>query len=53
MQIYKEMYYHLFNAMTDALALMEQQNYGMAVQRLMQAQQETEELYLEAGEQET
>lgn len=50
MEPYKEMYYHLFNAVTDALAMLAQQNYGLAVKRLKRAQQETEELYLKAGE---
>ena len=49
-ELYQRMYYHLFNAITDALAQMEQQNYGMAVKRLKRAQQETEEMYMDAGD---
>ena len=44
---YKKLYFHLFNAVTDALQAMEQQNYGQASTILISAQQETEEMYLE------
>ena len=44
---YKKLYFHLFNAVTDALQAMEQQNYGQASSILMSAQQETEEMYLD------
>ena len=37
MKIYKKMYLHLFNAVTDALAQMARQNFGAAAERLMQA----------------
>ena len=30
MEIYKKMYYRLFNSITDALAAMAQQNFGAA-----------------------
>lgn len=40
---YKKGYLTLFNGATDALALMEQQNFGMARQTLMQAQSAAEE----------
>ncbi len=43
---YKKMYYHLFNAVTDALSELENRNYGTAAARLKKAQQDTEELYL-------
>ena len=48
LELYKKMYYHLFNAITDALAQINQQNYGMAVKRLKRVQKETEEMYIEA-----
>ena len=44
---YKKLYFHLFNAVTDALQAMEQQNYGQATQLLIAAQQETEEMYMD------
>ena len=44
---YKKLYFHLFNAVTDALHAIEQQNYGQASAILITAQQETEEMYME------
>ena len=44
---YSHCYHVLFNAITDALAALEQTDYGQAAQILMQAQQRTEELYLD------
>ena len=44
---YKKLYFHLFNAVTDALQAIEQQNYGQAADLLISAQQETEELYMD------
>ena len=46
--MYKKMYLHLFNAVTDALAQMARQNFGAAAERLMQAQQTCEEIYPDA-----
>ncbi len=43
---YQAMYLRLFNAVTDAIESIEQQNYGTAKQQLILAQQETEELYI-------
>ena len=43
---YQELYFKLFAAMADALEYMEQDNYGLARQRLIAAQQETEEQYI-------
>ena len=40
----------LFNRVTDAIKALEQQNYGTARDILVKAQQEAEELYIEAGE---
>ena len=44
---YRKLYFHLFNAATDALQAIEQQNYGQASAILIIAQQETEEMYLD------
>ena len=44
---YKKLHFHLFNAVTDALQAMEQQNYGQAAALLISAQQETEEMYMD------
>ena len=50
MEPYKEMYYKLFNAMTDAIhQLMRLENVN-AIYTLMDAQQLTEEMYIEEGE---
>ena len=43
---YQTMYLHLFNAVTDAIESIEQQNYGTAKELLIKAQQDTEELYI-------
>ena len=45
---YQKAYHLLFTAITDALDAMQQQNFGQARQRLMSAQLQTEDLYLEA-----
>ena len=44
---YKEMYYHLFNAISDALCALEAHNSYDAVQILIAAQRWGEEAYLE------
>ena len=46
--LYKELYYQLFNAITDSLRMMEQQNFGMAIKRLKKAQYDAEEAYISA-----
>ena len=43
---YQKLYTTLFNAITDALEELECANYGTAKQRLIRAQQDTEEMYL-------
>ena len=48
MEEYKKMYLLLFNAITDALEQMEQQNYGTAKDLLITAQQKAEEIYITA-----
>ena len=45
---YQEMYFHLFNAITDALMQLERQNYGLAAERLKAAQVDGENDYLTA-----
>lgn len=45
---YKEMYFTLFNAVTDASAAIQNCNIGEANELLQQAQQKTESLYIEA-----
>ena len=49
-ELYKIMYYKLFNAVTDAMDDMGRANYGLAYNKLMAAQQLCEELYLDGGE---
>lgn len=48
--MYQKMYYTLFNAMTDALQAMGEQNYGTAREILEKAQQAAEEIFLDADE---
>ena len=48
--MYQKMYTTLFNAITDALNMMEDQDYAAAKLRLMSAQREAEEIYISAGE---
>ena len=45
---FEKMYHLLFNAITDALEEMQKQNIGLAQERLIGAQQKTEELYIDA-----
>ena len=47
---YERMYSALFNAITDALAQLEEQNYGISAEILRRAQREAEERYITAGE---
>ena len=48
--MYLAMYLHLFNAVTDSLAAMEEQNCGQARALLIEAQQRCEEIYLDGEE---
>ena len=43
---YEKLYHLLFNAITDALEQMKQQNYGTAKNLLITARQEAEEIYM-------
>lgn len=44
--MYEKMYHILFNAITDAMELMEQQKYQEALTLLEQASREAEETYI-------
>lgn len=46
---YQRLYTLLFNAVTDALEDLEQMNVGAAKARLIAAQQQAEEVYIEAA----
>ena len=48
MENYQKMYSTLFNAITDALAQIEKQNYGDAKSALIAAQKKAEEMYITA-----
>ena len=48
MENYAKLYHLLFNAITDALAQIEKQNYGDAKSALIAAQQKAEEMYITA-----
>ena len=48
MENYQKMYSTLFNAITDALAQIEKQNYGDAKSTLIAAQQKAEEMDITA-----
>ena len=47
---YQKMYMTLFNAVTDALRMLEKGNSAGAAALLKRAQQSTEEQYINAGE---
>ena len=47
---YEKMYHYLFNTITDVLEKLEELDIGTAKQKLMAAQQETEEMYIESEE---
>lgn len=49
---YTKMYFHLFNAMTDALRALDENDSARAVQILIAAQQRGEGAYLEITEEE-
>jgi len=47
---YETMYKILFNAATEAIDSIEQQNFGLAVDLLKKAQLDTEEIYIKVSE---
>lgn len=46
MQVYKKLYYYLFNQITDALEDINAMNFGAAKATLVTAQREAEEQFL-------
>lgn len=44
---YRKMYFKLFNAASDAVAKIKQQEYDCALSALIKAQRETEDLFIE------
>ena len=48
-ELYSKMYYSLFNHVTDAIDLLLRMEIVPAINLLMDAQQETEKLYIESG----
>ena len=53
MEMYESLYHMRFNAATDALEAMKEQNYGLARAILVEVQQKAEEYYVEQGLSET
>ena len=47
-ELYRKMYYSLFNHLTDAIELLQRMELAPAINLLMDAQQETEKLYIES-----
>ena len=47
---YKKMYLQLFSAITNALEAIASENYGIAKEILISAQQQSEEIYIESYE---
>ena len=43
---YEKLYHVMFNAATDAVRMLEEQNYGLAKEQLRKAQELCEELYI-------
>lgn len=50
MPLYKKMYFTLFNAITDALQKLDEHDSLQAQETLKRAQQQSEEMYMKAGE---
>ncbi len=46
MDEYRASYFTLFNGITDALVMLEQQNIGLAKERLIRAQQQAEDRFI-------
>lgn len=47
---YQQLYYRLFNGITDAIEAIQKQNYGLAKDILISAQCTAEDMYLDMGE---
>lgn len=50
MGMYQRMYLLLFNAVTDAIELLQRDDFAAAAETLVMAQKETEEIYIQSGE---
>ena len=48
MELYKEMYLHLFREIEKAIVHLEQNNVGLALDTLMHSTEYTEEMYISA-----
>ena len=48
--VYEKLYHILLDGAEKAIAAIEAQNYGLARELLIQAEQRAEEVYLERGE---
>lgn len=49
---YKNLYYRLFNAVSDSITAMQEYNYGVAKKILVQAQLECEDIYIDSSDEE-
>ena len=49
MEPYKEMYYKLFNEVTDTIDVLMRLDHVAAINKLMDAQLATEEMFMDAG----
>ncbi len=48
MELYKEMYFHLFREIEKAVSQLRQVNVGLALETLQRATEHTEEMYISA-----
>ena len=49
-ELYRKLYFTMFNGVTDALDAIDAQNFGVAGEILRKSQQDAEELYLVYGD---
>lgn len=50
--MYKQLYFYLFNRVTDAVKMLQEGNNGEALQTLVNAQKESEEAFVDFSENE-
>ena len=50
--MYKQLYFYLFNRVTDAVKMLQEGNSGEALQTLVNAQKESEEAFVDFSENE-
>ena len=50
MGMYQRMNLLLFNAVTDAIELLQRDDFAAAAETLVMAQKQTEEIYIQSGE---